>query len=1111
MKRSWLGTMCSAALVAAAMFAVPSAASAQSAVIRGTVRSDAGDPVAGASVFIVELNLAVASSDAGRFVLTVPGDRVRGQQLQVRARAVGFRPSSRAVTIVAGEQTVDFSLVQDINRLDEIVVTGVLEGTEQGKVPFAVSRVDMADVPVTPIDPLRLLAGRVAGATVTSFSGRPGASPEILLRGPHSINAEGRSQGPLFLVDGVIIDGSLPDINPADIENVEVVKGAAASSLYGARAGNGVIQITTRSGRRSADGMSFNARSEYGQSDIERDFGIARNHALIMDERNERFCRNVSGMCTFSIDWVAEAARINDAPGDGALSPLSLAFDPGASTSANPLRNSYLAKRFPGRIYNAVEQAVTPNDMLSNNVDATGRYGQTQFYASTSYLNQAGALRFTNGFQRYTARLNVDQRIGSAWSLALRSYYVRSDEDTHAPSFFRLTRAPAIVNTLQRDTLGRLYVRPNIQASGSQNENPLQSAANSRNDTYTNRFIGGVTLRYAPANWVDVEGQFAYDRSNQNNEFFQDKGFRQTTAAFATTGSIGSITNGANNSQSYNTGVSATFRRNLRSDVVTRWVLRYAYDQQDNDARSASGNTLNAVGVPTLNNAAVRSAASSSHSSIRGTSFSAGGNVEFKERYFVDGVIRREGSSLFGADARYSTFGRGSIAWRMSREPWWFASDVLSDLKVRASYGTAGNRPRFVAQYETFSVAASGLTLDALGNRDLRPEKTFDTELGMDFELFRRVGVQLTYARAETRDQILEAQAQADDGFTTQWRNAGTLENKTWELAVNLPMIQRRDLSWSMRFTYDRTRTVITELGIPEQRWGGTSQATGDIFRLAVGEEYGTFYGKTFLTSCSQLPSAFAAQCGGTGSQFQVNDDGFVVWTGGFGVGEGITRNLWTTQLASANAPWGIAMNWGMPIVLREDVCIAAPSASCTAQQVRLGNSLPRWNFGVQQTVNWRRLSVYGLLQGVMGRDVWNQGRHWAHLDFLSRDLDQEGRSVQSAKPIGYYWRAAPPDNASGVGGFYDILAPNNHFVEDASYAKLRELAVSYNVGAIGGVGNWTASVVGRNLFTITNYRGFDPEVGLSQGISQSGTVVAVDAFTFPNTRSLTFGLSTSF
>jgi len=141
---------------------------------------------------------------------------------------------------------------------------------------------------------------------------------------------------------------------------------------------------------------------------------------------------------------------------------------------------------------------------------------------------------------------------------------------------------------------------------------------------------------------------------------------------------------------------------------------------------------------------------------------------------------------------------------------------------------------------------------------------------------------------------------------------------------------------------------------------------------------------------------------------------------------------------------------------------------------------------------------------------VWDEGFHWAHLDFLSKDVDQTGRSVQTAKPIGYYWRAGAPDGG-GIGGFYDILGPTNYSVEDASYAKLRELAVTYRVGPISGVGNWEVSVIGRNLFTITGYRGFDPEVGVVGGESASGAVNAVDAFTFPNLRTFSFAVSTSF
>jgi hypothetical protein len=267
------------------------------------------------------------------------------------------------------------------------------------------------------------------------------------------------------------------------------------------------------------------------------------------------------------------------------------------------------------------------------------------------------------------------------------------------------------------------------------------------------------------------------------------------------------------------------------------------------------------------------------------------------------------------------------------------------------------------------------------------------------------------------------------------------------------------------------------------------------------------------------------------------------VWVGaGNTPGDGITRNLWGTanpgcvnattgvqQACNAanttvTAPWGVPLNWGTIIAIRDTVCdpsftrtlsdgttaAGEPNLACGRFNVPLGNGLPDWQFAVSQNFQWRRLSVYALLQGVMGRDVWNETRHWSHLDFITNDTDQRSATVETAKPIGYYWRASPPQS-TGYGGFYDFLAQNSHFVEDASYAKLRELMVSYNVGPVGGVGNWTVSVVGRNLFTISNYQGFDPEVGLTGGTASSSAINAIDAFVFPNLRSLTFAVSTSF
>src|SRR6266576_2813188 len=336
--------------VLALLVASPRAALAQDAVIRGTITSDRGEPVAGANVLVEELRMGVLTNATGQYTVLVPGARVRGQPVVLRVRAIGFKPNSKAITLTPGEQAVDLVLSYDVNLLEAVVVTGTQEATEAVKVPFTVSRVDAAQMPVPGSNVLSQLQGKVPGANIISASGRPGAQPSVLLRGPTSINASGRGQDPLYIVDGVIINGGLPDLNPQDIESVEVVKGAAGASLYGARAGNGVINITTKSGRGTPDGVTFTVRSEEGVSDIERDFGLAHFQALVMDETGRRFCQFVSGqpLCAATFDYLAEQARINNAPGDFALSPKGFPVDPGATITVCYLRHTFLIEPWPG-------------------------------------------------------------------------------------------------------------------------------------------------------------------------------------------------------------------------------------------------------------------------------------------------------------------------------------------------------------------------------------------------------------------------------------------------------------------------------------------------------------------------------------------------------------------------------------------------------------------------------------------------------------------------------------------------------------------------------------------------------------------------------------------
>jgi TonB-linked SusC/RagA family outer membrane protein len=1119
----------------------------QSAVISGKVATEDGRPISGATVYITALNVGALADDAGNYRMVIPAPRVRGQTVALGARFIGYKPVTKQVVLNLGAQTANFALPQDINRLSQVVVTGVSGATEQVKVPFSVQKVDAADMPVPAANPLTQLQGRVPGANIVSASGRPGSSPSVLLRGPTSINAAGRGQNPLYVVDGVILNGPLSDLNSQDIASVEVVEGAAAASLYGARAGNGVISITTKRGKSGGnDGFKFNVRSEYGVSDIERSIAIADRHGMWLDETGTRFCQTgtqAPGMavtCVRSFDYATESYRINDQSGDYALDAPGFPVDPGSSASGAVLRNRFQINRWPGKTYNAIDQFAKPSPFMLGNVDLSGRVGQTSVFASFNHLDQGGAIRFLDGFKRNSFRLNLDQGIGDNWNFSFSSFYSRNSQDGgdqedgfNGGAFFRLTRVPPVVDLLRRDSQGRLFVRPNLQGGGTQNYNPLyQLSAQKQLDVY-DRFIGGSTVKYTPFTWMDLEGNFSYDISKNRTTLFDDKGYRTTTADPATTSGYLYTSNSTNTS--YNTGLTATLRHDLRSDLRSRTTIRYLYEQQDNNFDWGDGSGLAAVGVPTLANVTNSKRINSGQQSVSGIGAFIAQNLEFKERYILDALVREDGSSLFGADHRWATFGRAALAWRVSEEPWWFIPK-LNEFKLRSSIGSAGGRPQFFAQYETYNVNSAGaLTKNLLGNRDLGPEVTLEREFGVDAEAFNRIGLNLTFANADTRDQILNVPVPSITGYQFQWRNAGTMNNKTFEASLNLPIVTTRSLNYSTRFTYARTRTTITKLNSPPFNFGVGAQNGNSIFLAQEGEEYGSFYGRAFLRNCSELPSDFRSQCG-DGKAFQKNDDGWVVWTGdGNSWRDGITQNLWQTSLpgcvnaggatvactvpgAIVNAPWGVGLAYGMPIILRTD----EKGVDQSGRVVKLGSALPKYRWAVSQTLSFKRLTASALVDASVGRKIFNQGRTWSYLDFLSKDQDQTGKSIETAKPQAYYYRAGPPDNSAGIGGLYDVLGPNNNNVESGSFAKLRELSMTYDFGQLLGVGPWNVSVVGRNLHTWTKYKGFDPEVGYNSSLGQgansavnqssgSGAINAIDAFTFPNQRTVTFSLGTSF
>src|SRR5207237_1087921 len=258
------------------------ATSQTTAVITGKVTAEEGRPVGGASVFFADYNLGANTAADGSYRIVVPSDRVKGQTVTLTARYIGYTPVRRSVTLTAGTQDASFSLTRDVVQLNEVVVTGTGSATETKKIPFAVGVVSADQLKETPsVTPLGGLAGKVPGVSVLDASGEPGAPPAVRLRAATSLTG---TQDPLVIIDGTVRTFSLADINDEDIERVEVVKGAAASSLYGSNAANGVIHVFTRRGERIPDGkLVVTVRNEYGQSFRPKAIPTALAHPYLID------------------------------------------------------------------------------------------------------------------------------------------------------------------------------------------------------------------------------------------------------------------------------------------------------------------------------------------------------------------------------------------------------------------------------------------------------------------------------------------------------------------------------------------------------------------------------------------------------------------------------------------------------------------------------------------------------------------------------------------------------------------------------------------------------------------------------------------------------------
>ncbi len=919
--------------------------------------------------------------------------------------------------------------------LDELVVTGVMDPTSARRIPFTVSRVGQAQLQVPASNALSSIQGKIAGASIVS-SAQPGSGVNILLRSPTSIS---KSNSPLIVVDGVILAStfarSSADLEALDIESIEVVKGAAAASLYGSRASAGVIQIRTRRGTGlEEDRTEVTVRTELGKNQLARTIDLASHHYYLTNSGGQ---------------YVDASGAVVDRD----------------NRVARPVSERFLDVSYIDPLFDHIDQFFNPGNFSNTSVILARNSASTNFSASFTNRNESGVVLDHGGFEINSLRLNLDHRLGTNLEFRFSGFHSRSDRaDLPGDTFFDLVQQAPDADLLQPDPDGTPYIWSPDPLGVT--PNPLYDLFVRLDDEQRTRTLASTDLRWSPVGWLSFDGNVSYDNSDRLQRLYFPRGKKTDIASWEE----GIIRRGSGITTALNGSLSANAKGSF-GDLALRGTARMLVEKEDYEFFEAEAAGLTVGDVNDLN-AGTTPSVTGSTEDIRSEGYFIIGGADYKGKYILDGLVRRDGSSLFGPEDRWHYYYRASGAWRMAEEAWW-PFEVVDEFKLRYSIGTAGGRPSYSDRFETYSFGEAGaLEKATLGNRFLKPETAREQEFGLDMVFKNRVSVQLSHARVLTQDQLILIPLPAAFGFSSQWQNAGTVEGTTWEGTVEASVVEREGLHWSIGVVADRSRNKITKFDRACFRTG-----TDNAFYRCEGETLGVMYGNRFLANASELPE------GTDPGEFQVNDEGLLVWVGPGG-------NWRQAQWGTTGTVNGQDYKWGHPILDYDENGV--PTVS------RIGDSNPDFRWGISTTLEWKGISLFGLVDAQVGGNVYNRTNQRMYQYFRSGDTDQSGRPEDLKKTTDYYL------------ALYGANLINSRFVETGAYLKLRELSLRWRVpadllGPIQSVGlrNLTIFAAGRNLFTSSDYKGYDPEVG--------SPLQRIDSYAYPQFRTLTAGAEIRF
>ena len=940
--------------------------------ISGTVTDEKKAPLPGVSV-VVKGSTRGSTTDAdGKFKLTIPD----GNDVVLTFSFVGYQ--SKDVK-VGNQKTIDVSMAPDISALDEVVVIGygaVRKKDLTGSV-VQLKGEELKQIPTTNV--LEAAQGKIAGADITRSSGQAGAKVNITIRGNRSI---GGNNSPLIIVDGIQYN-NLEDINSNDIETMDVLKDASSTAIYGSRGSNGVILITTKKGRTGKPDISFNAYSGISQVTM---------YPKAMDIYGFRDLKREA--------W--RAAGIWNSPADDAKIFTNV-------NEYNALQNGQWTDFQDALIHNGLQQ--------DYQVGIRSGTDRLKSYVSVDYFNEKGILKLDE-LKRYTGRLNVDFTVNDWMKIGMQSqltYYNQS-----------LRRDP--LNQANKiSPLGNLYDDNgnfNYILVDGQSANPLSDEQPNvyNNTVLTTRVLTNGYLELTPIKGLMIRSTLGVNLSSSREGYYAsgksiDRFNSAKSQAYYNT----------SNGRSLNWENVATYQRNFGQHALTlTGIASLLNNSSDNSSASGVNQLLPTQLYYSLGSATEEIKINSGYSKNTLASFAGRLNYSFLDRYLLTLTAREDGSSKLAAGNKWTFFPSAAFAWRVIDEPFMRSVKGLSDLKLRASYGVAGNDPsgpyatqttltRVAFGYDEVAYPAYTFSRN-VGNAALGWELSYTKNLGLDFGLFNgRMNASVDYYDTRTEDLLLDRGLPPTTGVTTVKQNIGKTRNRGVEVSLGSTNIRTPNLTWTSNVTFTRNKEEITELVT-----GGNDIGNGWFIGQPISVYYD--YEKLGIWQTSEADQAAALLPKQLPGEIKVKDQN----------GDG--------KIDAIN------------------------------DRVILGNPRPKWSGGLDNTFKYKGFDLNVFIYARVGQMISSD---------RSARYDPQGIGNSTAGLD--YWTPENPTNAyprPNKNGGLKYLSTLPY--QDGSFARIRNITLAYNVPgkvlpkAIRGV---RVYVTGKNLFTFTKLN-YDPERG---------------------------------